>query len=57
MGSILSSCCFYSMLRQDVGIYKMLHEGKSLVNPPNALPPLVTAKVLGGDLDDDLLSH
>lgn len=45
------------MLRQDVGIYKMLHEGKSLVNPPNALPPLVTAKVLGGDLDDDLLSH
>ena len=27
------------MLRQDVGAYKMLRGGKSLVNLPNALPP------------------
>lgn len=35
----------------------MLPEGKSLGNPPNALSPLVTAEVLGGDLNGDLLLH
>lgn len=35
----------------------MLPEGKSLGNPPNALSPLVTAEVLGGDFDEDLLLH
>lgn len=45
------------MLKEDIGVYEMLPEGKPLGNPPNALSPLVTAQVLGGDFDGYLLLY
>lgn len=45
------------MLREDLRVYEMLPEGNLWGNLPNSLSPLVTAQVLGGYLDRDLLLH